>query len=406
MANWLRDLYSDDNYTLDTQQGQLKPYGGLVSTVSGDNERLKMSNWSQRNRDVGVNHPFVSSGSWMRALPESGAVILATGRADLSEPQIITTVTQDPVKRIDNYKKRNSLYRPLAPGELELSSSGYAQVYLANRAFLSMRAGVISRYMDQDKLLIQDKSPIHQKTLYQYKASGLGDEYRLGIVSRPKDGWQHIYPKLNGNYMAEEFIELKNPSNQSPAVLFREQRGHVVDIKGQPIKQAKTSQPLRMQQKYFAKDDTTTSFEIDELGNYLIQVAQAGAEGMFIDIPNGNFRMKVKKDHNTDVEANRTSVIKGVDSTDVSSNKKTRVAKVYSIDTPTMAFTVSKELTITHSNGTSIRVTSAGNVEIKSTKDIILNGQSGEVLTTMTDPVVDFITGVPTTGVFNVRAGL
>lgn len=45
-----------------------------------------------------------------------------------------------------------------------------------------------------------------------------------------------------------------------------------------------------------------------------------------------------------------------------------------------------------------------GEAKVKAS-NITLNGQAGKVLTTMTDPVVDYITGVPSQGVPNVKSG-
>lgn len=50
------------------------------------------------------------------------------------------------------------------------------------------------------------------------------------------------------------------------------------------------------------------------------------------------------------------------------------------------------------------KVTASGNVEVTGAQ-IKLNGSAGQVLTTVTDPVVDLITGAPTVGVPTVKAG-
>jgi hypothetical protein len=54
--------------------------------------------------------------------------------------------------------------------------------------------------------------------------------------------------------------------------------------------------------------------------------------------------------------------------------------------------------------GGDVDVTAGGNVVVQGTQ-IQLNGSSGQVLTTVTDPVIDLITGAPTTGVPTVLAG-
>jgi hypothetical protein len=58
------------------------------------------------------------------------------------------------------------------------------------------------------------------------------------------------------------------------------------------------------------------------------------------------------------------------------------------------------------SNGTKLILKSNGDIEVVASGNITLNGMSGKVLTTESDPVVDFITGVPSTGVARVKAGI
>ena len=55
-------------------------------------------------------------------------------------------------------------------------------------------------------------------------------------------------------------------------------------------------------------------------------------------------------------------------------------------------------------SGGNANITASGNAVVKAAQ-IELNGEAGMVLTTMTDPLVDLITGVPTMGVPTVLAG-
>lgn len=52
-----------------------------------------------------------------------------------------------------------------------------------------------------------------------------------------------------------------------------------------------------------------------------------------------------------------------------------------------------------------INITADTNVVVTGSAQIHLNGQAGQVLTNITDPVVDYITGAPSIGLPNVRAG-
>lgn len=403
--NWLSQLYNADKTEVSNTQGLDKPYSSYVDSISNDTERVIVKNWATRGRELSIAHPFISTGSWIRALPETGAQYMTVSRSDDSEPQLISTISKGTEVRVSAYRAKIGAFRSLSPGEIEISSSGFAQAFYSNRAFNSIRAGLLVRTMNQDDLTINDRAPIQTKQFLNYKAGELGDEHRLGIVSRPKNAWKSTYPKINEKYLAEEYLSLLNPSLSAPNILFTIQRGHVVDKKGTPIKQKKTSLPLRSVQNFYATDDTVTTFEIDQSGNYFIQLAQAALDGFQIEVPNGNFRQKIKKDLTYAVDGNRESIIKGTDSTDVSANKKVKIAKTYNVETEVMAFKVTKELTIT-AGGTTVKVLANGNVDIVSAKDITLNGQAGDVLTTMTDSVVDLITGVPTVGVINVKAGM
>jgi hypothetical protein len=404
-VNWLKDLYDAEKTEQDNQQGLDKPYSVYIDSVSSDSEKVTVRNHSTRGRELSISHPFISTGSWIRALPEVGAQYMATNRADDSDPQLLSSINKTTEVRVTAYRDRLGVFRSLSPGEIEISSSGLSQAFFSSRAFNAVRAGLLLRTMNQDELTIMDRSPIQTKQFLNYKAGELGDEYRIGIVSRPKNSWKTVYPKINDKFLAEEFINLVNPALSAPKTLFSIQRGHVVDKGGLPIKQKKTALPLRSVQNFYATDDTFTTFEIDQSGNYLIQTAQAATDGMQIEIPNGNLVFKVKKDWNSTIEGNRGAIIKGTDSTDVGVNKKTKVAKTFSVETETMTFKVTKELTI-NAGGTTVKVTADGNVDVKTVKDVTLNGQAGMVLTTMTDPVIDLITGVPTEGVINVKAGM
>jgi hypothetical protein len=77
------------------------------------------------------------------------------------------------------------------------------------------------------------------------------------------------------------------------------------------------------------------------------------------------------------------------------------------IGTLKVLYTKSTEkLEIDHPSGTKITLKQNGDIELVASKDITLNGNTGMVLTTESDPVVDNITGVPTAGAARVKAGL
>jgi len=322
---WQNTLLKANELEKFNDQGLQNSFGVYVSTVSSDTEIATVSYYGNKNRPLPVPHPFVSSGSWFRAMPENGASYIAQMRDDESDPQMITSVQRQSYKRVESYRKGVGLYRPLQPGELETSSSGLAQTFWARRALFEHRAGILLRSADQDTLSVYDRAPIHVKQFFNYKSGELGDEQRTGIVARPANTWQFNYIKAGGGYAAEDYISMKNPGGSSPAVLFSRQRGHVINGSGGQILQTVTQVPLRFQEVLYANDESFTSFEVDEKGNYLIKLAEAATEGMEVQIPQGNFKLFINKDYIETVTGNKEVSIKQTLSHVIDGNMTSRV---------------------------------------------------------------------------------
>lgn len=378
MANWEKILYEADRTEQQNKQGNDKPYGSYVDSVSGNTEKVVIRNWAAKGRELTVSHPFISSGSWIRALPEIGAQYLTTNRADLSEPQLFSTVSKGNEERIDSYNKKLGVYRNLTPGEIEISSRGLAQNFFGSKPYNSSRAGVLLRTMDQGSLSITDRAPIHQQKFLNAVAGTISDESRLGIVSRPKNSWFNFYPKINGKYLAEEYINLLNPAKENPAILFNSHRGHVIDLKGNEIKHKKTSLPLRLLQNYYALDDTYTSFEIDNAGNYSIYLAQAASEGYYLEVPNGNSRFKIKKDVDWTIEGSKTSIITGSESKDISGSKNLTIAKAFKIGADSVDYISSNAFTVTTK---SYKLDASAEYAVKASAALSLESQATAKLT-------------------------
>lgn len=373
MANWNKILYEADRIEQANKQGSDKPYGSFVDSISGDTEKVVIRNWAAKGRELTVSHPFISTGSWIRALPEVGAQYLTATRADDSDPQLFSTISKGNESRVDSYNKRLGVYRSLTPGEIEISSRGLAQNYFGSRAYNSSRAGMLLRVMDQDNLVISERSPIHLQKFLNNTSGAILDESRVGIVSRPKNTWSNFFPKINNKFLAEEYINLLNPAKSNPTVLFTSHRGHVIDLKGNEIKHKKTSLPLRMLQNYYAVDDTFTSFEIDHAGNYSLYLAQAASEGMYIEIPNGSSKYKIKKDVNWDIEGSKSSIIKGSESKDITGSKNTTISKALKISADSINYTAANAFTIT-SKGYDLNTSASFN--IKATAEANIQSQT------------------------------
>lgn len=322
MANWNAELLQAQEIDRSRRGPLSKPFGAYCRSVSSDTEEANFDYVGNESRTLTIIHPFNSTGSWLRCQPEPGAAYVATFRHDEARPQLIQSFHRGPQVRLDAYKDQTGLYRPLYPGEIDLVSAGWAGSFYSRRPRQEHVAGVLKRWMDQDRLLVADRSLVHQKQLFKYSSKALGDEYRLGLVSRPKSSWETIWPKYNDtDYAAEEYLDLKNPSEGGgPDTLFRVQRGHVLDLEGAPINQTSTGIPLRKISSYFTLDDSATTHEIDEQGNVFIGIADSASEGYEIDIPSGSYKKTVGVDETITVLGNRTDSVEGTLVKDVGEN--------------------------------------------------------------------------------------
>lgn len=382
--SWHREFLEREDRERQQRQGLDKPFAMFVNSVSSETEQMKVNYYANRDRAVNVPHPFVSIGSWIRAIPETGASYTAIFRADDSQPQALNTIQTDAVERWKSFKSGVGVYRPLLPGEIEVNSNGNAQTYWSRRPIIEHRGGVIQRIADQDKLSTLDAAPLHHKTLLTHKPSVLGDEERLGIVTRPLNSWEIKYPKINDKYIAEHFMQLQNPGLQSPTTLYHFQHGHVVDKDGIPIKNAWTQISLRSFVKWYANDDTFTTQEIDEKGNTYFSLAEAAVEGYHLNIPAGGLKVEVAKDEVRTVSGNKEESISKASVLEIGKNYKVTVTEDYVLN-------VSKKFTATSKDDYSI---TGKNVSIKANSKFSVSSTSDSSISATGKASMSGTTGV------------
>lgn len=312
------DLVQEEDREYAQRKSLVAPFEVLLKAISIETEVGNFTHYGNKNTNFDIIHPYVSPSSWIRAQPEAGTNYVATFRTDQSAPQLLQPFQRGANVKIGDYREGYGLYRPLYPGELELSSFGTAQLFLTRRPIAELRGGTITRWADQDKLTAGDRAPLHHKQFLQNRSNQLIDEQRTGIVTRPKSlggqnfsTWERIYPKVRNNYTAEDYIHMQNPANESPEVLFTRHSGHVLDNKGNPKRHTITRNALRHIEEYFANDDSVTAIEIDENGNYALRLATAASEGMEISIPTGNYVKTVEFDETITVNRNHQHTVAG-----------------------------------------------------------------------------------------------
>ena len=195
MIDWRQKMNTISSRSADKTGNGIADAGifqGLVDSASGETQSVRVV-FANGERDLSLPMPFDSKTSWIRSIPESGQQALLAYRSDNKDLVFLRYLDERPDKKIEGYKRKKTLYRPLLPGEHEIHSSGMAQSYYGQRPLLEMRAGVLRSWLDQDRAEIGQKAPLHQRQLWEYKASGgnvplfsLGDEERFGVVRRSK----------------------------------------------------------------------------------------------------------------------------------------------------------------------------------------------------------------------------
>lgn len=129
-------------------------------------------------------------------------------------------------------------------------------------------------------------------------------------------------------------------------------------------------------------DHSTVTFRMDKSGTASLTAKKD------VDVTaQGNINFQIQGNANINVQGNISATSGG--NTSVKSGGKVDV-------------TSSGDTTITSGGKTSV---TASGITSVTAPQITLNGASGQILTTVTDPFVDLITGFPTTGVPTVKAG-
>ena len=318
---------------------------GLIQSSSSENQTAQLT-YPGGASNMDLPMPFESVTSWIRSIPVSGSPALLTYRRDSNAITFLRYINESAKNNLAAYRQGANLYRPLAPGEHEVHSSGHAQSYYSQRPVLEQRGGVIRSWLDQDKAECGQKSPLHTRQLYEHRSNTVGDEERFGVVRRPKKlntanaallGETHSsnfydYPipdfslpggvpnafsalaaataaaseaaaALTGTFkirpFAKEYLKkIKNPLYKfgvPPEYLIDIREGQVFDDDGEQVV-GEQGAYLRAKYEYFTTSATSdpTKLEIDELGNVNWTLAFVADGGWVTRIPGiGIWRLDV-----------------------------------------------------------------------------------------------------------------
>lgn len=314
------------------EQGLKGSFEAEVVSVTSTRDEMGMSFGPASERRMPIQHPFNGSNSWIRSTPEVGTRFLLNNRADSGQPEAMKSLPNSPSERTEAYLSGQNPYRTLLPGEHDIFSSGFAATYYGYRGHLDSRSGAsVKDQLSRDSMEATRSAPTHRTSLLGWVPGELGDESRVGIVKRWRDAATEFYPRVNGAFQAERYAQLKNPAQQGPVVLFDRVEGQVYGADGQIERHSKTGLPLRHRARWYATTDDPVTVEIDQAGNYLLEIPQSAGVGYHLIVSNSDHQTDVGRDRSATVGRDDQQVVRGDQSVIVRGLQNVKVQGVMSL---------------------------------------------------------------------------
>ena len=304
---------------------------GVVSVDhDSSNEKVGLS-YHAGQATLDTLHPYLGADSWIRAGAEAGQFMLAAQRPDSQAPDLLAYSGQNNSVRVEAYEAGVGLYRPLAPGEIELHSKGLAQTHYSRRPTLEQRGGVVRDWLDQDRLEAGARAPLHARHLHLKRSSTMGDEERLGVVTRPVSATETKYvrsgrvidPAFGANFVAsavasgivaepgpwaKEHTRILKSGALTPEKLIDIREGDVIDDAGEVMNLRKSGEPLRFKGEWFTEGALGGALYvgIDKDGNFSVSLPDDATVGGDVSIPAGDFSLQLGANHFVQVQTDYT----------------------------------------------------------------------------------------------------
>ena len=285
----------------------------VISAVNAEVDTMTVDHFDGP-RDTKILHPYLGTTSWHRVGPEQGMSVIMQSLLNSSEPEASVyykqkSRTEPNDTRIKNYNSNTDVYRPLREGEQELNSKGLAQIYLSRRPLVEIRGGTIRSWWDQDKLEHGSRAITHRMVLHKNASNLIGDEFRIGVVTRPGQSQTDSSSSKNKSYINTTFVKVNNSfakellyvingGTSTPAVLVDHREGDVVDNTGKEVSPdtGASNAKLRYRKILYNSNSNKTEVQVDTKGNILCSLPDDAESGMWLKIPAGGFKGKVGKD--------------------------------------------------------------------------------------------------------------
>lgn len=304
--------------------------GVVTIDHDGNDEKVGVS-YHAGQATMQTLHPYLGADSWIRTGAEAGQPVLAAQRPDSEAPELLAYLGQDNHLRVEGYNAGVGLYRPLAPGEIEVHSKGVAQSHYSRRPVLEQRGGIIRSWLDQDRLESGARSPTHVRHLHGKLCDRMGDEERFGVVTRPTSPTDTKYvrsgriidPIFGANFIgsalaagivaepgpwAKEHTRILLTGALQPEKLIDIREGDVIDDSGEVMNLSKSGKPLRFKGEWFTEGLLGGAFYvgIDRDGNFSIAAPDDASAGGDIAVPAGDLTFQLGANHSVQVQTDYT----------------------------------------------------------------------------------------------------
>ena len=296
-----------NNLYLQRKRERLQPLAThIIRNINPEQDTMIMETAEGMSPPTPIHHPYLSLDSWIRVSPvvTTGVKVLQ-GLPNYDE-LIQSYYYPNRDRLIELYREGKGLFRPLQQGELEVSSRGIAQTFWSQKGRWESRGGLVNSWLDNGKLEAGSWAPTHRRLLHSHLGTRIKDEERIGVVTRPNTDDPNIYeyPKVDDKFAKEKLFNL-NDADDNTLLDFRE--GHVVEDNG-TIPNSPSGNPLRSRKKYYNKEGSSVTIEIDALGNTYVTLPDEAEDGMVINIPNGNQKITIGGDLEVEAAGNTMSM--------------------------------------------------------------------------------------------------
>jgi hypothetical protein len=299
-----------------------KAASAIITSTDSYSEKVTY-NGAAGGSSTPVTHPYLGPNSWIRIMPESLTTAIIGSRAEDGEPYI-QAYLRDPSQNtnkelpvVNATRDEKFYYRPLNEGEIDLSSSGIANIFLSKTGNLELRGGPVSVVLNSDRLETQMLSPTHMRGVHGYKRQDIVNQERFGVVQRPNSKssdlvtddtiWDVIKVAPAGGLVgdavaaatgnmewAQEYLRVLK--NKKGILLVDHREGNVIGDDGEVVNSDATGNPLRCQIRYGTTLKTETVFDVDEDGNIAVSLPVTSTKGIIGQVPMASIDLTIGKD--------------------------------------------------------------------------------------------------------------